>query len=112
MSSDEPPPRPVRTPRRLAFVAAVFALAGVALAVVGADTTVTDATGAAPIVDDASRHDPVRYEQSQAAVDEGPSTGQEEHIEEPTARCVLFAGAPRAGSGGCSPPTLRGPPGG
>ena len=111
MSTDEPPPKPAPTSRRLAFVVAVFALAGVALAVIGADTTVTDAAGAAPIVDDASRHDPVRYEQSQEATDEGPSIGQEARVEAPVARCARMAAAPRPG-GDCSPPTLRGPPGG
>jgi hypothetical protein len=110
MSSDDPPPQPV-TIRARSLVLAVLALLGVLLAVAGADTTVTDASGAAPIVDDAARQDPVQYEQGAPEVaDSGPSSGVDGRLDVRPHRCSEFTEDPRIHRG-CSPPTLRGPPG-
>ncbi|MCO8128134.1 hypothetical protein NHL50_13050 [Acidimicrobiia bacterium EGI L10123] len=110
MQSDDPPPQPVSV-RPFSLVLAVLALLGVLLAVAGADTTVTDATGAAPIVDDAARQDPVQVEQSAHEVaDSGPASSVDDLPDVRPHRCADIAEAPRVHRG-CSPPTLRGPPG-
>lgn len=110
MQSDDPPPQPASI-RARSLVLAVLALLGVLLAVAGADTTVTDATGAAPIVDDAARQDPIEYEQRahEVAVT-GRSSGAEDLLDVRPHRCAETTAGPRAHRG-CSPPTLRGPPG-
>lgn len=110
MSSDDPPPQPA-TARPLSLLLAVLALLGVVLAVAGADTTVTDVTGAAPIVDDAARQDPVQYEQgAHEVVDSGPPSGVVDVLQPRSHGCTEVAPDPRVHRG-CSPPTLRGPPG-
>ena len=110
MSSDDPPPPPA-TIRPFSLLLAVLALLGVLLAVAGADTTVTDATGAAPIVDDAARQDPTQYEQaSQDVADSGPSSGVDLPLDARSHRCTETTEDPRIDRA-CSPPTLRGPPG-
>ena len=110
MSSDDPPPQPA-TVRARSLVFAVLALLGVVLAVAGADTTVTDVTGAAPIVDDAARQDPAQCEQTAQGVDDwGPSSGVEAPLGGCSHRCTETTEGTRIDRG-CSPPTLRGPPG-
>jgi hypothetical protein len=90
---------------------AVLALLGVLLAVAGADTTVTDTTGAAPIVDDAARQDPAQFEQgAHDVVDAGPLSGVDARLDERPHPCTDITEDPRIHRG-CSPPTLRGPPG-
>lgn len=110
MQSDDPPPQPASV-RPLSLILAVLALLGVVLAVAGADTTVTDASGAAPIVDDAARQDPVQYEHgAQEVADSGPSSGVDVRLDVRPHRCSETTRDPRIPAG-CSPPTLRGPPG-
>jgi hypothetical protein len=110
MQSDDPPPQPASV-RPLSLLLAVLALLGVVLAVAGADTTVTDATGAAPIVDDAARQDPIQYDQSAHEVaDSGPSSVVDDVLDARSHRCSEITDDPRIQQD-CSPPTLRGPPG-
>jgi hypothetical protein len=112
MSNDDHPPQPGarHVPGPLALFVALLALAGVCLAVIGADTTVGDALGAPPIVDDANRQEPARGEQEpQAATADGPAAPVHEPATTPVRECAAEGQDGRVGAG-CSPPSLRGPP--
>ncbi len=111
MSTDDHPPQPGRAHRAVPLLAALLALLGVAMAVAGADTTVTEVSGAAPIVDDASRQEPSQYEHS--SEDDITDSAPPLRVERPSLHvrpCTTSRGEAHQDEG-CGPLTRRGPPG-